>query len=199
MNKIYDTLLSAICAGICIGLGGYINIHIENPYIGALLFTTGLYIVANYNLNLFTGKVGYILLQLDKWNYLKDLVVILIGNFIGCYIIALMGCQSSIASDNLAKIVNTSLNTDYLTGCVRAIFCGFLVFIAVDLFKYKNTTLGLVICIPAFILSGMYHSIAFAYYFMTADYFPIILLIYYVIGNTIGGLLGCSFKLFQKE
>ena len=35
--------------------------------------------------------------------------------------------------------------------------------------------------------------------FMTADYFPIILLIYYVIGNTMGGLLGCSFKLFQKE
>lgn len=199
MNKIYDTLLSAICAGICIGLGGYINIHIANPYIGALLFTTGLYIISNYNLNLFTGKVGYIVLQADRWDYLKNLIIILIGNFIGCYIIALLGCQNDIATYNLVQIVNTSLNVDYLTSCVRAILCGFLVFIAVDLFKYQHITLGLFVCIPTFILSGMYHSIAFAYYFMAADRFPIILLIYYIIGNTIGGLFGCSLKIFQKE
>jgi len=42
-----------------IAIGGTVFLSIENKVIGASLFSIGLFGVLIYNLNLYTGKIGY--------------------------------------------------------------------------------------------------------------------------------------------
>lgn len=50
----------SILAGILIGLGVIINLQSANPIIEALLFSFGLLTIINMQLNLYTGKIGYL-------------------------------------------------------------------------------------------------------------------------------------------
>lgn len=50
----------SILAGILIGLGVIINLQSENPIIGALLFSFGLLTIIRMQLNLYTGKIGFL-------------------------------------------------------------------------------------------------------------------------------------------
>lgn len=71
-------------------------------------------------------------------------------------------------------------------------------FIAVRIFKKKNSALGILFCIPVFILSGFEHSIADAFYLSAASMFNLKAALYVlnvVLGNTAGGLL---FPLLMK-
>ena len=64
------TFIKAVLAGGAISLGGIANIFTQNKIIGSLFFTIGLFLVLNYDLNLFTGKICYI--TDNKLNYWKD-------------------------------------------------------------------------------------------------------------------------------
>ena len=44
-----------------IAIGGTVFLSIENKVIGASLFSIGLFGVLIYNLNLYTGKIGYLI------------------------------------------------------------------------------------------------------------------------------------------
>ena len=59
MNKT-NTLVNAIFAGICIGIGCNVYLSCDNKYIGAILFTVGLIAILTFGFNLYTGKVGYL-------------------------------------------------------------------------------------------------------------------------------------------
>ena len=50
--------VKSILAGIAIAIGAYINLKIGG-IAGAVLFSVGLFLVCNFGLNLYTGKVGY--------------------------------------------------------------------------------------------------------------------------------------------
>ena len=83
--------LRAILAGIAIGLGGCIFMGMvtsEYKWVGAILFSIGLFTVFTFRLDLYTGKVGYAVE--NKPSYLVDLVVIILGNFVGALIIGQM-------------------------------------------------------------------------------------------------------------
>lgn len=54
------TIKKSILAGILIGLGVIINLQSENPIIGALLFSFGLLTIIRMQLNLYTGKIGFL-------------------------------------------------------------------------------------------------------------------------------------------
>ena len=70
--------MKSILAGIAIAIGAYINLKIGG-IAGAILFSVGLFLVCNFGLNLYTGKVGYT-------GIIKNLPILL-GNLIGAMIL----------------------------------------------------------------------------------------------------------------
>lgn len=74
----------AILAGICIAIGGTVNLKVGGVA-GAVLFAFGLTTVVYYGLKLYTGTAGFIRRHGD-WSML---VIVLIGNIIGCLLTAL--------------------------------------------------------------------------------------------------------------
>ena len=82
------------------------------------------------------------------------------------------------------------------------ILCGILIFVCVDIYKKKNTMLGVLFCVPVFILCGFEHSIADMFYVINARTFTwdaAAFLGLVVLGNAIGGLLfPVAFKLSAR-
>ena len=90
MNKILNWFIKSVLAGMFIGIGCLAYLSSTDKIIGALLFTVGLFVILTFKLNLFTGKICYII---EKKNYL-EVVITLIGNFIGTLLLALI-CRAT--------------------------------------------------------------------------------------------------------
>ena len=76
----------------------------------------------------------------------------------------------------------------FLRGC----FCGVLMFVAVWSYREKKTIVGILFCIPVFVLSGFEHSIADMFYFSLAGTVfqgrSLLFLLLVILGNSLGGL-----------
>lgn len=200
MKKFVDCFLNSVLAGIMISIGGVAFLKSDNRYIGALLFTVGLISVLYYRMNLYTGKVGYIFQ--NNVSYAVSLLYIILGNAVGCLIIAM----SFGPIGSVADICSAKLDKGALRVIVDSALCGLLVFISVDSYKVKNTVVGVLVCIPAFIICGFEHSVADMFYLFnariyTADSF--VFLAEVIIGNALGCLLlpvsSLAFRALRKE
>ena len=156
--------------------------------VGAILFSIGLLGVVTYQLNLFTGKAGFLDLN---WRGIGEIGSILIWNVIGVFFTAFMighmtpdlvnGCNSIIQ-----KRIEFGLDRTF----IASIFCGVLMSLAIaGTKKDNNFIIPLLFSVPCFILSGYYHCIADAFYFALSgfeigDYW--IVWIVTVIGNWVG-------------
>ena len=197
----------SILAGMAIGLGGAVllgcmSIKPELKWVGAILFSIGLFTVFTFGLDLYTGKVGY-MFDDKPWTYGIDLLIMLVGNFIGTLFIAIcmpMGYQfiPGFIDARLDMLVSP------ITVVLKGIFCGMLMFIAADVYKKKQSYLGAFICVPVFILAGSEHSIADMYYFCASwtfsfEAFAFILLV--ALGNAIGGVIipVCQKYMYEKQ
>ena len=139
MKKNIDIFLRALVTGALIAVGGTVYLSCDNKYIGAFLFGTGLFVILNFNLALFTGKVGYAVE--NKTSYIADLAVIWLGNFAGTFITAeLVRCtRISAISEKASALCDIKMNDTPLSIFILAIFCGMLMFVAVDGYaKTKN-------------------------------------------------------------
>ena len=94
---------------------------------------------------------------------------------------------------SLESAMAPRLSDNYLSLFVLAIFCGLLMYTAVEIYKTSNSVYGMgaiLLCVSVFILSGYEHSIAnmayFTLYGWSLDLF--IKLIVITIGNSIGGM-----------
>ena len=187
--KYFKILLLAILAGIAIGIGGTIYLTLENKIIGSLMFTVGLYTICTQGLNLFTGKVGY--LVNNKPSYLIDLVIIWIGNFIGTFVCSLL-LQFTRINIDATNICNIKISDNYLSLFILGIFCGMLMYIAVDGYKKTSNPIILFVCVMTFILCGFEHCIADMYYFAISGMINIdtmMILLVITAGNTLGGIM----------
>ena len=194
--------LRAILAGIAIGLGGCIFMGMvtsEYKWVGAILFSIGLFTVFTFRLDLYTGKVGYAVE--NKPSYLVDLVVIILGNFVGALIIGQMIPMPEAAE---VLIVDAKLggDIDWWRVVCKGVFCGMLMFIAADYYKTQKKYLATFVCVPVFILAGFEHSIADMFYFcasgtFTLDAFLFILVV--IVGNAVGGILIPLCKKYMYE
>lgn len=194
--------LRAILAGIAIGLGGCIFMGMvtsEYKWVGAILFSIGLFTVFTFRLDLYTGKVGYAVE--NKPSYLVDLVVIILGNFVGALIIGQMIPMPEAAE---VLIVDAKLggDIDWWHVFCKGVFCGMLMFIAADYYKTQKKYLATFVCVPVFILAGFEHSIADMFYFcasgtFTLDAFLFILVV--IVGNAVGGILIPLCKKYMYE
>ncbi len=189
--------ISAVLAGMMIGMGGTVYLSQSNPVVGSFLFAVGLFTVVVFQLHLFTGKIGY--LPFQNLTYLIELLITWLGNLVGTFITATMVRNSRIyegMAERVEQIAAVKLNDGFLSIFLLAIFCGMLMFIAVDCFKtQKGSTLqfiGVFVPVMVFILSGFEHVIANMFYFsLSAAWNGHCLASVFVmtLGNSIGGML----------
>ena len=200
-------LFKSFLAGIMIAIGGTVFLSIENKVIGASLFSIGLLGVLIYNLNLYTGKIGYLITNFNL-KYIKELIITLIGNFIGAcsvgFILRYTRIYDKIYEKSLI-LANTKLNDNILSIFILSIFCGILMYYAVNGFK-KQTDFGkylvVYLGVAVFILCGFEHCIANMYYFSVADIWSLKTLGYtgiMVLGNSIGSFIIPLCNLVIKE
>lgn len=192
------TFRSAVVAGICIGIAGFGNLAIGG-IAGPVVFAFGLSSVVLYKLKLFTGTAGFI----QSPSELKDLMVILAGNILGCLIVGLLARVSPLPiQESAAKILSGRLSAGIFQSGLLAVGCGFIMTTAVR-FARQNQWLPLVFGVPLFIFAGFPHSIADAFYYLAApfsSYSWSVLGLYLAI--VAGNFLGCNLTrliLWDKE
>ena len=196
VKKSIQTLLLAMCAGFCVSIGCMVYLSVESKVLGAFLFNLGLFAILLFQFNLYTGKVGYLLYNKPK--YILDVITIWIGNFCGVYLFSQLSLATRIGAtlkEKSEKIAQVKLGDSNLSLFLLAVFCGLLMFIAVDSYKTyvekKDTILCVIIilCIVVFILAGFEHCIANIFYFSITGTLSegMIPLLVVTIGNGVGG------------
>ena len=206
MIKYKDTLLKAILAGVVIGIGGIAYLSVESTYIGSVLFGIGLFVIMTFSFNLFTGKVGY---APEKGvEYILDIAVIFIGNFIGTAITALLVgfTRHKGISERAFKLCETKLGDNLVSILILAFFCGILMYIAAEGFVRIDgdfmKALAVFLPVVLFILAGFEHVIANMFYFTLAGAWSLKAVLYLLImtlGNSLGGMFIPFVMKFVKQ
>lgn len=198
MTNYKSHILQSIFAGILIAIAGWG--FLANSVLGMFLFCVGLIAVVKYRARLYTGTAGF----LTGWQDVLPLLLILLGNIIGCLAVAAISLFSPLAlPEAAANIVTARLQVGWLGTGLLAIGCGLLMSFAVD-FARRNRDfsdwLPLLFAVPAFILCGFPHCVADAFYCcvyllnapVTGNPLPVIPLLAYYISIVLGNFIGCN-------
>ncbi|MBQ3261457.1 formate/nitrite transporter family protein [Candidatus Saccharibacteria bacterium] len=150
----FALIKKSLAAALLIGLGNYALLKLGSP-IGPVIFAFGLLGVCYLELNLFTGKCGFLFESRLK---LTDLLFILLFNLVGGYLFGLLFrlADPSLAEPALEKIASWDFSIAFF---VRSFLCGVIMYLAVKMYK-KGTPLGIIFGIPLFIFCGFQHCIA---------------------------------------
>ena len=185
-------ILEGMLSGLMISIGGSVFLACDNRYIGAVLFTVALLTICMFGFSLYTGKIGFVVNDTSKTN-VQAVFSGLLGNFIATLIFGLLIWA---ALPNLheaaAKACETRLMQSLLQTLLRSVFCGVLMYVAVWIYREKKSVVGILFCVPTFIIAGFEHSIADMFYFSLAGFFSfssLLFIILVVLGNTLGGMI----------
>lgn len=193
-----NTFRKAVIAGIAIGIAGWGYLACTN-IVGAVLFSFGLLTVVNYKLALYTGTAGFVALNDEKgrpcWGKaIAQLLLILLGNIVGCLLVALLARLSPMELGATAEqILAGRLAIGPIRAGLLAIGCGFIMTTVVT-FAREGKMLALLFGVPLFINCGFPHCVADAFYYLTVpmDYtlghLSEVLILYpcLVLGNFVG-------------
>ena len=196
--KILQKIINGAMAGIMIAIGGSVFLacygdgSVLNRAIGAFFFAIALLCICYKGYSLYTGKIGFIPEKHDG-DAFAVLLLGLLGNLIATVD---LGLAVRYAIPNVCSVAEaicaSKLTQSFGQTLIRGIFCGILMYLAVSIYRDKKTVVGILFCVPVFILAGFEHSIANMFYFATAASFSLDTVIYIlvvVLGNTIGGML----------
>jgi formate/nitrite transporter FocA (FNT family) len=198
MSNTIPILRSAFLAGFCIGLAGF-GYLAEKGIIGAVVFAFGLLAVVAYKLKLYTGTAGFF-----RRGELGQLVLILIGNIIGCLAVGLMArCSPMPIQETAQGVLEGRLANGPLLGGVLAIGCGFIMTTVVT-FARKGNNLPLLFGIPLFINCGFPHCIADAFYYLCVPfdflYANMSAVLVFYVSIVIGNFIGCNlYRFIMRE
>jgi formate/nitrite transporter FocA (FNT family) len=165
MSDWFNIFRSSVFAGILIAIAGYG--FLAGQTVGMFLFILGLAAVVSYKLKLFTGTVGFI-----NWEKIHHLVIILLGNILGCFLVSLIARVDTVLGIQTAAqtVLQSRLQLGWLACGIKAIGCGVLMSAAVD-FSKRGVDFGywvpLLFAVPLFIHCGFPHCVADAFYFLT--------------------------------
>ncbi len=184
--------ISGLCAGLLITIGGSVFLACDSRYAGAVLFSVALLCICLKGYALFTGKVGFIPEKHGKEEFSVLLLGLLgnaVGTILGGWLIRAGLPALGDAAETLcqAKLLQLPLQT-----FVRALFCGILMYLAVSIYRDQKNVVGILFCIPVFILSGFEHSIADIFYFAASGIVSLrafVFLWIVILGNSAGGML----------
>lgn len=191
-KELLAEFMKCIFSGMFIAMASQMYVNLNGGLVGAMVFSCGLLLVLNTKCPLFTGKVGFLEFN-DKVdnvaNAIWGLILILMGNLIGC-------C----AIDNLTKVNTEFSNTLILNKLsiplnitfINAVLCGILIYIAV-LMHHKNKDYMVIVCVMTFILIGAEHCIADWSYFLFSDCplnkFEVLrFMMVVILGNSLGSI-----------
>lgn len=192
VREMRASLILGFAAGIMIGIGGAVLLSCDNRYAGALLFSVALLSICMMGLYLYTGKIGFLITSHSK----SDVFSVFTGLFGNA-----AGTAAAAAAVRLARpalvarasdMVAAKLTQPWLQTVFAGILCGVLMYTAVVIYRDKSSSLGILFCVPVFILAGFEHSIADMFYFFLAGPFSargLCFILLVVFGNTIGGML----------
>ncbi len=188
---------SSVFAGIAIGTAGFgylasgVQSSVYGTLVGAVLFSFGLLTVVGYKLKLYTGTAGFI-----RKNEVGDLLMVLLGNIVGCLCKALLTRMSPMDIQAAAqKILELRLSTGAFRCGLLAIGCGFIMTTSVH-FARQGQYLPLLFGVPLFIVCGFPHCVADAFYFLCVPvtyikaHFLSVMGLYLCI--VLGNLVGCN-------
>ena len=193
-NDKLQLITKSLFAGILIAIAGWG--FLANPALGMFLFCVGLIAVVKYGAKLYTGTAGF----LTGWGDVLPLLVILLGNIVGCLAVAAISLFSPLPLAEAAEnIVMVRLKTGWVGTGLLAIGCGLLMSFAVD-FARRNRDfsdwLPLLFAVPAFILCGFPHCVADAFYccvyLLTSNPLTPNPLILYYLSIVLGNFIGCN-------
>lgn len=214
MKKLLKTFFLGILAGFAIGLGSFAFVMCKaagSHIVGSFAFSIGLLLVCFLGLNLYTGKIGFVI-DGPKENVI-NLALIYVGNIVGA---VLAGYLFFFATKNLPGVVD-SINgvvaarvigdADPWYRClIMSSLCGIFVFLAVYGYKkFENPGLkasAIIMCVFIFVITGMEHTIANMTYFSFGNAWSwnaVLNIVITTIGNSLGALLAyLSIKVVQK-
>ncbi len=205
----------AILAGFSIGLGGTVFLRLKDAFpggnvVGALLFSVGLFTVCTRGYALFTGKACA--LFDNPWpGYLLDLLVIWVGNLLGCMLLGWLESLTGIYSGETglqavaSHMVDGKMASSLVSLFVLGILCNIFIFIAVNGYAHNPHQLGKYLAIflgvMVFILCGTEHSVADMYYWSVSGVLyeapaqSLLRIVVVSLGNIVGGVF---FPLLEK-
>ncbi len=189
--KTFEDFIRCLLGGILIGLGGTAYLCCENKYVATLLFAFGLTAILVFSLGLFTGRAG----NLPKYGvkYIPTLFLTVAGNFTGC---ALMGFYANYRG--LPDVFSHRLEAPLWVVFINAVFCGILMYVAVEGYAQTKNFFVPVICIPTFIIAGFEHSVADIFFMCAAGTYTAKAAVFMIVA-VLGNLVGCSFLPFCRK
>ncbi len=198
VKNVMKEFLLAILAGAAIAIGGTVFLSLCDQgiiakIIGSVMFAVGLYAIVLNGLFLYTGKIGYVVNEKPK--YIVTLLTTWLGNLAGTFISARLILLTKFGAplrDAAHSLCEGKISQTVAGAFVLAIFCGMLMFIAVDGYKQSKNPLILLLCVSVFILCGFEHCVANMFYFSIGEAWSVKALGYLIImtaGNSVGGIL----------
>lgn len=180
----------SLFAGLLIGIAGLVFLHVGGLG-GAILFAFGLMSVTITKTLLFTGKAGYL-----PYKESLQLLPMVVLNALGCLITAYIASYS--INDNALSTLHTIMAAREAASwygiMVMSIGTGVIVSLAIYGVR-KGSYLPLLYGVPVFIMCGLPHSIADAFYYWTAilnGEFEAWMVIAWIM-SVVGNYIGCNF------
>lgn len=192
MLKLLKQIVDGILAGLLIAIGGTVLLSCEDKIVGAVLFSVALLCICLLGYSLYTGKICYIADHPTRETF-SVLLLGLLGNLIGTF-----ACGRAIrfalpaVGEKALVMCEGKLEQTFPVTLIRAFFCGVLIYLAVEIYRRGKGIVGILFCIPVFIMSGFEHSIADMYYFAASGLVSLQgtgFLFTVLLGNSLGGLL----------
>ncbi|MBR2367841.1 MAG: formate/nitrite transporter family protein [Alistipes sp.] len=180
-------LSMSVFAGILIGIAGLVYLRVGG-LAGAVLFAFGLLCVVMCSAQLYTGKAGY--LPYREW---PRLLLMLAANGVGCLLAAAMATYVANAAvlDNLDTILSARLSASWHALLVTSTGTGMIMTLAVYGARRGNY-LPLLFGVPVFIMCGLPHCVADAFYYGAAlllgraEWMMLWAWLWAIVGNYIG-------------
>lgn len=197
-NKYVSFLTDSIMSGILLCIGCAVYLSAPNALAGSFMFSLGLFAIITFKLGLYTGKAGYMAMR--PASYIIEVVFTLVGNMIGTFIggtlLNLTKLGDKIAPQ-AAAIIEGKVSDNPVSIFVLGVFCGILMFIAVEGNRrvgekgdFVGSLFVMVLPVMVFIICGFNHCVAdFAYFFVgrlshAQAFLPYIVLV--ILGNAVG-------------
>lgn len=179
----------SVFAGLLIGIAGLVYLRVGG-LAGAILFAFGLLCVVMCGAQLYTGKSGFL-----PYRQIPRLLVMLAGNAVGCLLAAFIAryCGSDALHANLDTILAARLMASWDALLVTSVGTGMIMTLAVYGAR-RGHYWPLLFGVPVFIMCGLPHCVADAFYYAAALFFGKfeVMMLWAWLWAIIGNYIGCN-------